>query len=110
MNFTLTEWVIFLMIGAALFILGHKARKLDKETQELIAQRYPEEWQRMSADKMGMRANVLLAAKIEESINSGFLKNRDDQEIASMHKRAKLFRNLSFAALLAAIILPGWYF
>lgn len=103
MDFTTAQWAIILSLGAALFIFGHLARKYDKDLQQRIADKHPDEWKRVSAEKMGMKGDVMRATLIDESIKSGILKQQADCKTMSLHKRSKLFRFLSPVCLMTVI-------
>jgi len=62
-----------------------------KRLQTHIKETYPNEWDKLCANKMGMNESTAKEANIEESIKSGFLSQQQDSLIVNFQRKDKNF-------------------
>jgi len=60
-----------------------------KKLQIHIKYAYPNEWDKLSLNKMGMKESNAKSANMEESIKSGFLSKQQDPLIVNFHRKDK---------------------
>ena len=101
---TITQYIVIVICGCVLFVAGKLGRKYDVEMQSYVQTHYPEEYAKLSVEKMGIKAKVIRGSLIAESLSTGYLKTKDDKHLIKLYKLSFWWRNISFCCLLATII------
>jgi len=76
----------FFIASLFLFFRVSHLRKIQAHVKEV----YPNEWDKICVNKMGMNNSTAKSANLEESMKSGFLSQQHDPLIINFHRKDRL--------------------
>jgi hypothetical protein len=98
------SWLLFLIILIILFVITVLSKKNEKLLLSHIQQLYPDEWDKFTTTKMGVKPNEVLPDLLKSSIQYGFLSTQNDSQLIYLYKKFKLYKYLSLGLFIVSIL------
>ncbi|CCQ11594.1 hypothetical protein PALB_24950 [Pseudoalteromonas luteoviolacea B = ATCC 29581] len=94
------NWVPVLLATLYLWLRAHQLKQISK----YIKEHYPDEWEKLQVNPMGLNAKAAFMANMEASMLNGFLSLQNDKKIKGFYR---LQRTLMVFFLVLIVITFG---